>query len=74
MNDKMDKEISELLFYMGATKACFDLKEIVIKKELRNETNRRINCEMANQKKTSKEIFSWFVPLTFVDNQICTLL
>ena len=45
---KNGDEISELLFYMGATKACFDLKDIVIKKELRNETNRRINCEMAN--------------------------
>ncbi len=45
---KNGDEISELLFFMGATKACFELKDIVIKKDIRNETNRRINCEMAN--------------------------
>lgn len=45
---KNGDEISELLFYMGATKACFELKNIVITKDIRNETNRRINCEMAN--------------------------
>ncbi len=45
---KNGDEISELLFFMGATKACFELKEIVINKDIRNGTNRRINCEMAN--------------------------
>ncbi|MBO5926446.1 MAG: DNA-binding protein WhiA [Clostridia bacterium] len=45
---KNGDEISELLFYMGATKACFELKDIVISKDISNETNRRINCEMAN--------------------------
>ena len=45
---KNGDEISEILFYMGATKACFELKNIVIKKDIRNGTNRRINCEMAN--------------------------
>ncbi len=45
---KNGDEISELLFFMGATKACFVLKDIVINKDIRNETNRRINCEIAN--------------------------
>ena len=45
---KNGDEISELLFFMGATRSCFELKEIVIEKDIRNETNRRINCEIAN--------------------------
>lgn len=45
---KNGDEISEILFYMGATKCCFEVKELVIEKDIRNETNRRVNCEMAN--------------------------
>ena len=45
---KNGDEISELLFYIGATKCCFELKDIVINKDIRNVTNRRINCEIAN--------------------------
>lgn len=45
---KNGDEISELLFFMGATKCCFEVKELVIEKDIRNETNRRVNCEMAN--------------------------
>ncbi len=45
---KNGDEISELLFFMGATKCCFELKDIVINKDIRNVTNRRINCEIAN--------------------------
>ena len=45
---KNGDEISELLFFIGATKCCFELKDIVINKDIRNDTNRRINCEIAN--------------------------
>ena len=45
---KNGDEISEILFYLGATKCCFEVKELVIEKDIRNETNRRVNCEMAN--------------------------
>lgn len=45
---KNGEEISELLFLMGATKACFEVKDVIIKKDINNETNRRVNCEMAN--------------------------
>ncbi len=45
---KNGEEISELLFFMGATKACFEVKDVIIKKDINNETNRRVNCEMAN--------------------------
>ncbi len=44
-------EICELLFYLGATKCRFEVENIIIEKELRNDTNRRINCEMANIEK-----------------------
>ena len=45
---KTCEEIRNLLFYMGATKCCFELDNIVIENDIRNDTNRRINCEMAN--------------------------
>ena len=44
-------EICELLSYLGATKSMFDVENVIIEKGLRNETNRRINCEMANIEK-----------------------
>ncbi len=45
---KTCEEIRNLLFYLGATKCCFELDNIVIENDIRNDTNRRINCEMAN--------------------------
>ena len=48
---KNRQDICDLLFYMGAKKSYFELSEIMIEKDIRNETNRRINCEMANIEK-----------------------
>ncbi len=45
---KNGDEISDLLFFMGAKKACFELKEIIVKKVMNNETNRKRNCDMGN--------------------------
>lgn len=45
---KNSEEIADLLFFLGATKSSFELRDIIIQKDIRNETNRRINCEMAN--------------------------
>ncbi len=45
---KNGDEISDILFYLGAKKACFELKEIIIEKVMKNDTNRKRNCDMGN--------------------------
>ena len=45
---KNGDEISDILFYLGAKKACFELKEIIIEKVMKNNTNRKMNCDMGN--------------------------
>ena len=45
---KNGDEISDILFYLGAKKSCFELKEIIIKKVMNNDTNRKRNCDMGN--------------------------
>ncbi len=45
------QEVCDLLFFMGAKKSYFDVSNLMIEKDIRNETNRRINCEMANIEK-----------------------
>ena len=45
---KNGDEISDILFYLGAKKRCFELKEIIIKKVMNNDTNRKRNCDMGN--------------------------
>lgn len=45
---KNGDEISDLLFFLGAKKACFSLKEIIVKKVMNNDTNRKRNCDMGN--------------------------
>lgn len=44
--------IEDLLGLMGAKKAVFDLMNVKIKREIRNNVNRRTNCDAANIKKT----------------------
>lgn len=48
---KNGEEISDVLAYMGATKSCFELKNLIIEKDIRNETNRKVNCEIGNLNK-----------------------
>lgn len=45
---KNAEEISDVLAYIGATKSCLNVKEIMIEKNLINDTNRKVNCEMGN--------------------------
>lgn len=44
--------IMDLLTLMGATRARMELENIRIRKELRNQANRAVNCDSANLKKT----------------------
>ena len=48
---KNAEEISDILALMGAMNAYLYLTDVVIKKEVRNEENRRINCELSNMTK-----------------------
>jgi len=45
-------QIVEILGIMGASKAFMDIENIRILKDMRNDVNRRVNCETANINKT----------------------
>ena len=45
---KNAEEISDVLAYIGAVKSCLRVKEIMVEKDLINDTNRKVNCEMGN--------------------------
>ncbi len=44
-------EITDLLAFMGANKAVLDVSELAVEKAMRNDMNRKINCEMSNMVK-----------------------
>lgn len=48
---KDNDTISDLLAYLGATKAAFDVMNSKIMKEIRNNANRQVNCDTANIEK-----------------------
>lgn len=41
-------EIGDFLFFLGARKSGFELNDIVVKKVMNNDTNRKRNCDMGN--------------------------
>jgi len=49
---KQSEAIEDLLIFMGAKLSALELMDVKIYKELRNNTNRRTNCETANIGKT----------------------
>ena len=51
---KDSERIADLLGYMGAPQGAFELFSIQIEKEMRNNINRRVNCENANTNKAAK--------------------
>lgn len=50
---KDSEQIADLLTFLGATRASLSLMETKIVKEVRNRTNRQVNCETANLSKTA---------------------
>ena len=48
---KNGEEFRDVLGYMEATKSCFELNDVIIAKDIRNDTNRKVNCEMGNLNK-----------------------
>lgn len=51
---KGSEEIADILGYMGAAQGAFELFSVQIEKEMRNDVNRRVNCENANTNKAAK--------------------
>ncbi len=51
---KGSEEIADILGYMGAPHFALELFSVQIEKEMRNEVNRRVNCENANTNKAAK--------------------
>jgi DNA-binding protein WhiA len=49
---KESERIEDCLTYLGAPLAAMELMNVKVYKSIRNETNRRINCENANIDKT----------------------
>ena len=58
---KGSEEIADILGYMGAAQGAFELFSVQIEKEMRNEVNRRVNCENANTNKAAKASSKAFV-------------
>ena len=50
---KDSEQIADLLTFLGATRASLSLMETKIVKDVRNRTNRQVNCETANLSKTA---------------------
>jgi DNA-binding protein WhiA len=49
---KESERIEDCLTYLGATRAALEMMGVKMVKSIRNDTNRRINCESANIDKT----------------------
>lgn len=49
---KRSELIVNFLTYLGAYKAVLDFESAKVEKELRNDVNRAVNCDLANIKKT----------------------
>ncbi|MBE5748503.1 MAG: DNA-binding protein WhiA [Clostridiales bacterium] len=45
---KGGEQISDLLIYLGTTKAVFDLQNLMVERSVRNSVNRQTNCISAN--------------------------
>lgn len=51
---KGSEEIADILGYMGAPQGALELFTIQVEREMRNNINRRVNCENANTNKAAK--------------------
>ena len=49
---KQSEEIKNVLAYMGANKSVIRLSEIMVEREVKNQTNRETNCYLHNTEKT----------------------
>lgn len=67
---KNGDEISDLLYFMGAKKAGFELKDLIIKKGMNNYTNRKLNCDMGNINKQIEASLKQVADIELIDETI----
>ncbi len=67
---KNGDEISELLYFMGAKKCGFELQEIIVKKVMNNDTNRKRNCDMGNISKQIEASIKQVQDINIIENTI----
>lgn len=67
---KNGDEISELLHFLGAKKCGFEIQEIIVKKVMNNDTNRKRNCDMANISKQIEASLKQVGEITLIDETI----
>ena len=67
---KNRQEVCDLLFFMGAKKSYFDVSNLMIEKDIRNETNRRINCEMANMEKQINASLNSIASINLIEESV----
>ena len=67
---KNGDEISQLLYFMGAKKCGFELQEIIVKKEMNNDTNRKRNCDMGNINKQIEASIKQVADITLIAETI----
>ena len=67
---KESEQISDLLSIMGAHSALFELENIRIMKEMRNNVNRLVNCETANLSKSVNAAVRQVESIKFIQSEI----
>ncbi|HZK02159.1 MAG TPA: DNA-binding protein WhiA [Anaerovoracaceae bacterium] len=66
---KESEQISDFLALLGASKHVMELENIKIVKELRNKTNRIVNCESANLDKTINSAARQIETIRFIQSE-----
>ena len=69
---KGSEAIEDCLTFLGATKAALEMMGVKMVKSIRNDTNRRINCESANMDKTVQAAVAQVEAVRRID-RICGL-
>lgn len=67
---KDSEQIQDFLTAIGAHNQMMEFLNIKIEKEVRNDTNRRVNCETANAEKTATAAVTQSMAIKFIDSTI----
>lgn len=67
---KSSTQISELLGLMGARTSLLNMENAMIRREVRGNINRRVNCETANINKTAKASARQIEDILYIDEHI----
>lgn len=67
---KNGDEIGDVLIYMGAKKCGFEVKDIVVEKDMNNATNRRFNCDLSNINKQIEASLKQVGEITLIEETV----